>query len=145
MVPGLFEGGKYFTLNSSSPYIGDGDAVLVGMPRLRQLRVKEGILKKLYQRRPNKNAACVDCVDETDLMVSCKRSVNIPRSKVLSGVKTPLNRPLKGSSHKGWSIGMIVVTETTLRLTLRVSHCKIYEFDLINCSINKKKEKIALH
>ena len=56
MVPGLFEDGKYFTLNSSSPYIGDGDAVLVGMPRLRQLRVKEGIFKKLYPRRP-KNAA----------------------------------------------------------------------------------------
>ena len=45
LVPGLFEDGKYFTLNSSSPYIGDGDAVLVGMPRLRQLRVKEGILR----------------------------------------------------------------------------------------------------
>ena len=35
LVPGLFEDGKYFTLNSSSPYIGNGDAVLVGMPRLR--------------------------------------------------------------------------------------------------------------
>ena len=42
LVPGLFEDGKYFTLNSSSPYIGDGDAVLVGM------------FKKLYQRRPKK-------------------------------------------------------------------------------------------
>ncbi|XP_022807270.1 polycystic kidney disease protein 1-like 2 [Stylophora pistillata] len=42
LVPGLFEDGKDVTLNSSSPYIGDGDAVLVGMPRLRQLRVKEG-------------------------------------------------------------------------------------------------------
>ena len=94
-MPGLFEDGKYFTLNSSSPYIGDGDAVLVGMPRLRQLRVKEGIFKKLYQRRP-KYAACVNCVDKTDLMVSCKRSVNIPRSKsqVLSCVKTPQNQLL---------------------------------------------------
>ena len=35
-------------MNSSSPYIGDGDSVLVGMPRLRQLRVKEGIMKELY-------------------------------------------------------------------------------------------------
>ncbi|XP_022800666.1 polycystic kidney disease protein 1-like 2 [Stylophora pistillata] len=42
LVPGLFEDGKKVILNSSSPYIGDGDAVLVGMPRLRQLRVKEG-------------------------------------------------------------------------------------------------------
>ena len=31
----FFEDGKYFTLNSSGPYIGNGDAVLVGMPRLR--------------------------------------------------------------------------------------------------------------
>ncbi|PFX34823.1 Polycystic kidney disease protein 1-like 2 [Stylophora pistillata] len=42
LVPGLFEDGKDVTLISSSPFIGDGDAVLVGMPRLRQLRVKEG-------------------------------------------------------------------------------------------------------
>ena len=99
----FFEDGKYFTLNGSSPYIGDGDAVLVGMPRLRQLRVKEGIFKKLYQRRPNKNVAGVNYVDETDLMVSCKRSVNIPRSKsqVLSCVKkNSKNQPPKGSSHK---------------------------------------------
>ena len=119
-MPGLFEDGKYFTLNSSSPYIGDGDAVLVGMPRLRQLRVKEGIFKKLYQRRP-KNAACINCVDKTDLMVK-----QIPSFKLCE------NSP-KPTSHKGWSIGMIVVTETSLRLTLRVSHRKVYEFDLINC------------
>ena len=102
-MPGLFEDGKYFTLNSSSPYIGDGDAVLVGMPRLRQLRVKEGIFKKLYQRRP-KNAACINCVDKTDLMVK-----QIPIFKLCE------NSP-KPTSHKGWSIGMIVVTETSLRL-----------------------------
>ena len=89
LVPGLFEDGKYFTLNSSSPYIGDGDAVLVGMPRLRQLRVKEGIFKKLYQRRPKKMLLVLTA--STDLMVSCKRSVNIPRSKsqVLSCERTP--------------------------------------------------------
>ena len=28
--------------SNSTPYIGDGDSVLVGMPRLRQLRVKKG-------------------------------------------------------------------------------------------------------
>ena len=28
--------------SNSTSYIGDGDAVLVGMPRLRQLRVKTG-------------------------------------------------------------------------------------------------------
>ena len=28
--------------SNSTSYIGDGDAVLVGMPRLRQLRVKNG-------------------------------------------------------------------------------------------------------
>ena len=44
LVQGLFEDGKDVTLTSSSPYVGDGDAVLVGMPRLRQLRVKEGTL-----------------------------------------------------------------------------------------------------
>ena len=89
LVPGLFEDGKYFTLNSSSPYIGDGDAVLVGMPRLRQLRVKEGIFKKLYQRRPKKMLLVLTA--STDLMVSCKRSVNIPRSKsqVLSFERAP--------------------------------------------------------
>ena len=48
--------GKDVTSNSSRLYIGDGDAVLVGMPRLRQLRVKEGILKEVFKRRPNKIA-----------------------------------------------------------------------------------------
>ena len=115
----FFEDGKYFTLNGSSPYIGDGDAVLVGMPRLRQLRVKEGIFKKLYQRRPNKNVAGVNYVDETDLVVSCKRSVNIPRSKsqVLSCVKKiPKTNLQRVARMKGWTIGMKGVTGTSLRL-----------------------------
>ncbi|XP_022779915.1 polycystic kidney disease protein 1-like 2 isoform X2 [Stylophora pistillata] len=42
LVPGLFDDGKNLILNSHSLYIGSGDAVLVGMPRFRQLRVKEG-------------------------------------------------------------------------------------------------------
>ena len=41
-LPGLFQDGKQ-QLNTSGPYVGDGQAVLVGMPRLRQLRVKKGI------------------------------------------------------------------------------------------------------
>ena len=45
-----------------------------------ELGVTEGIFKKLYQRRPNKNVAGVNYVDETDLKVSCKRSVNIPEA-----------------------------------------------------------------
>ena len=41
-----------------------------------ELGVREGIFKKLCQRRPNKNVAGVNYVDETDLKVSCKRSAN---------------------------------------------------------------------
>lgn len=41
LVPGLYDDGKGMQVGSG-PYIGDGDAVLVGMPRLRQLRVKKG-------------------------------------------------------------------------------------------------------
>lgn len=36
-------------LSNSTPYIGDGEAVLVGMPRLRQLRVKEGAKSNLLK------------------------------------------------------------------------------------------------
>ena len=46
LVPGLYEDGKHPT--GPSPYIGDGEAVLVGMPRLRQLRVKKGTLQYIY-------------------------------------------------------------------------------------------------
>jgi len=43
LVPGLYDDGKDLSSVSSGPYVGDGDAVLVGMPRLRQLRVKKGM------------------------------------------------------------------------------------------------------
>ena len=42
LIPGIYEDSKDVTLSNSTPYIADGDAVLVGMPRLRQLRVKKG-------------------------------------------------------------------------------------------------------
>jgi len=38
-------------MSNSTPYIGDGDAVLVGMPRLRQLRVKKGAVTDLLKVR----------------------------------------------------------------------------------------------
>ena len=42
LIPGLYEDGKDVGFTNATPYIGDGDAVLVGMPRVRQLRVKKG-------------------------------------------------------------------------------------------------------
>ena len=42
LVPALYEDGKDVGGTGSSPYTGDGDAVLVGMPRLRQFRVRQG-------------------------------------------------------------------------------------------------------
>ena len=42
LIPGIYEDRKDVALSNSTPYIGDGEAVLVGMPRLRQLRVKDG-------------------------------------------------------------------------------------------------------
>ena len=52
LIPGIYEDRKDVALSNSTPYIGDGEAVLVGMPRLRQLRVKNGattdLLNVLY-------------------------------------------------------------------------------------------------
>ena len=45
LIPGLYEDSKDVTLSNSTPYTGDGDAVLVGMPRLRQLRVRKRFIK----------------------------------------------------------------------------------------------------
>ena len=42
LIPGIYKDGKDVAFSNSTSYIGDGDAVLVGMPRLRQLRVKNG-------------------------------------------------------------------------------------------------------
>ena len=42
LIPGIYEDRKDVALSNSTPYIGDGEAVLVGMPLLRQLRVKNG-------------------------------------------------------------------------------------------------------
>ena len=44
LIPGIYEDRKDVALSNSTPYIGDGDAVLIGMPRLRQLRVKNGVI-----------------------------------------------------------------------------------------------------
>ena len=42
LIPGLYEDNKDVSFSNTTPYIGDGEAALVGMPRLRQLRVKKG-------------------------------------------------------------------------------------------------------
>jgi len=49
LIPGIYEDRKDVALSNSTPYIGDGDAVLVGMPRLRQLRVKKGAATDLMK------------------------------------------------------------------------------------------------
>ena len=49
LIPGIYEDRKDVELSNSTPYIGDGEAVLVGMPRLRQLRVKEGATSNLLK------------------------------------------------------------------------------------------------
>ena len=49
LIPGIYEDRKDVALLNSTPYIGDGEAVLVGMPRLRQLRVKEGATSNLLK------------------------------------------------------------------------------------------------
>ena len=49
LIPGIYEDRKDVELSNSTPYFGDGEAVLVGMPRLRQLRVKEGATSNLLK------------------------------------------------------------------------------------------------
>lgn len=41
---------KDVAVSNSTPYISDGDAFLVGMPRLRQLRVMKGKQRVLMTR-----------------------------------------------------------------------------------------------
>ena len=43
LIPGLYDDNKDVRFSNASPYTGDGETVLVGMPRLRQLRVKKGV------------------------------------------------------------------------------------------------------
>ena len=42
MLPGIYQGDEDLAFPNSTTFTGEGDAVLVGMPRLRQLRVKKG-------------------------------------------------------------------------------------------------------
>ena len=42
LLPGIYQYGKDVAFSNSTAFTGDGDVVLVGMPRLRQLRVKKG-------------------------------------------------------------------------------------------------------
>ena len=50
VIPGLYVDSKDVAVSNSTPYISDGDAVLVGMPRLRQLRVMKGKQRVLMTR-----------------------------------------------------------------------------------------------
>ena len=43
LIPGLYDDNKDVSFSNATPYTGDGETVLVGMPRLRQLRVKKGV------------------------------------------------------------------------------------------------------
>ena len=49
LIPGIYEDRKDMAMSNSTPYIGDGEAVLVGIPRLRQLRVKKGATTDLLK------------------------------------------------------------------------------------------------
>ena len=42
LLPGIYQGDEDLAFSNSTTLTGEGDAVLVGMPRLRQLRVKKG-------------------------------------------------------------------------------------------------------
>ena len=42
LLPGIYQDGEDLAFSNSTTFSGEGDVVLVGMPRLRQLRVKKG-------------------------------------------------------------------------------------------------------
>ena len=42
LLPGIYQDGEELAFSNSTTFTGEGDVVLVGMPRLRQLRVKKG-------------------------------------------------------------------------------------------------------
>ena len=42
LLPGIYQDGEDLASSNSTTFTGEGDVVLVGMPRLRQLRVKKG-------------------------------------------------------------------------------------------------------
>ena len=42
LLPGIYQGDEDLAFSNSTTFTGESDAVLVGMPRLRQLRVKKG-------------------------------------------------------------------------------------------------------
>ena len=42
LLPGIYHDGEDLAFSNSTTFTGEGDVVLVGMPRLRQLRVKKG-------------------------------------------------------------------------------------------------------
>ena len=42
LLPGIYQDDEDLSFSNSTMFTGEGDAVLVGMPRLRQLRVKKG-------------------------------------------------------------------------------------------------------
>ena len=42
LLPGIYQDDEDLAFSNSTAFTGEGDVVLVGMPRLRQLRVKKG-------------------------------------------------------------------------------------------------------
>ena len=42
LLPGIYQDSEELAFSNSTPFTGESGAVLVGMPRLRQLRVKKG-------------------------------------------------------------------------------------------------------
>ena len=42
LLPGIYQDDEDLAFSNSTTFTGEGDTVLVGMPRLRQLRVKKG-------------------------------------------------------------------------------------------------------
>ena len=48
LLPGIYQGDEDLAFSNSTTFTGEGDTVLVGMPRLRQLRVKKGAKTHIY-------------------------------------------------------------------------------------------------
>jgi len=79
LIPGIYEDRKDVAMSNSTPYIGDGDAVLVGMPRLRQLRVKKDLCKVVEEAKTLFNS----CISLYSYGAEDKTNFYLPRWRPL--------------------------------------------------------------
>ncbi|XP_078344032.1 polycystin family receptor for egg jelly-like [Oculina patagonica] len=108
LIPGIYEDRKDGAFSNSTPYIGDGEAVLVGMPRLRQLRVRKDSCEVVEDAKTFFNS----CISQYSFSAEDKTQFYLPRWRPFPASHNTSTETLNKVCPKPWRYSSAAQTES---------------------------------